>query len=144
MNGFVVDGFNLVDVRILWLEGLSGVPDFLTGDSLPAELPDFPGRLFLDFENPSFPGILFSVNFPNLSVTRAPTLVSVDIEPGDDDNEIEPGDDDDVRVAILGSMDFDALQVNESTVRFGPSEAITQLMNLLSQYVVRRFREEYE
>ena len=48
----------------------------------------------------------------------------MDIEPGDDDdNEIDPGDDDDVRVAVLGSMDFDATQVNGSTVRFGPSEA---------------------
>lgn len=119
LNGFVVDGFTLVDVRMLWLEGLPGVPDFLMGDSLPAELPDLPGRLFLDFENPSFPGRLFSVNFPNLRVTRAPTLVTVDIKPGNSANSINPNSQGNIPVAILTTDTFDAVQVDPLSVTFG-------------------------
>jgi hypothetical protein len=119
LNGFVVDGFTLVDVRMLWLEGSPGVPDFLIGGSLPAELPDLPGRLLLDFENPSFPGILFSVNFPNLRVTRAPTLVTVDINPGDSANSINPNSRGIIPVSILTTDTFDAVQVDPLSVTFG-------------------------
>ena len=119
LNGFVVDGFTLVDVRMLWLEGLNGLPDFLVGDSLPAEVPDLPGRLFLDFENPSFPGTLFSVNFPNLRVTRAPTIVTVDIKPSNSANSINPNSRGNIPVAILTTDTFDAVQVDPLSVTFG-------------------------
>jgi hypothetical protein len=119
LNGFVVDGFTLVNVRMQWLEGLPGVPDFLMGDSLPAELPDIPGRLLLDFENPSYPGTLFSVNFPNLRVMRAPTLVTVDIEPGNSANSINPNSRGSIPVAILTTNTFDAVQVDPLSVTFG-------------------------
>ena len=83
-NGFETCGFTLIDVRMLWLQGAPGDPlgnpDFLTDQNLPTELTDFPGNLLLDFENPQFPGDLFTVNFQNLVVTRAPTNVTVDIK----------------------------------------------------------------
>jgi hypothetical protein len=119
LNGFVVDGFTLVNVRILWLEGLGGLPGFLTGDTLPPELPDLPGRLFLDFENPAFPETLFTVNFPNLRVTRAPTLVTVDIKPGNSANGINPNSQGNIPVAILTTDTFDAVQVDPLSVTFG-------------------------
>lgn len=123
LNGFTVDGFTLVDVRMLWLEGPpgdpTGLPDFLMGDSLPAELPDLSGILLLDFENPSFPEILFTVNFPNLRVTRAPTLVSIDIKPGSSANSINPASKGTIPVAILTTDTFDAVQVDPLSVTFG-------------------------
>jgi hypothetical protein len=47
--GFELNGFRLVNVRLFWLEGLLGAPDFLSSSTLPATLPSFAGRLALDF-----------------------------------------------------------------------------------------------
>lgn len=47
--GFELDGFRLVNVRLFWIEGLFGAPDFLSSSTLPVELPSFAGRLALDF-----------------------------------------------------------------------------------------------
>jgi len=49
LSGFQLDGFQLVNVRLFWLEGLFGTPDFLSSSTLPATLPSFAGRLALDF-----------------------------------------------------------------------------------------------
>jgi hypothetical protein len=49
ITGFSISGFTLVDVRMFWIEGLLGITDFLTDQSLPLELPAFEGRLALDF-----------------------------------------------------------------------------------------------
>jgi hypothetical protein len=49
LAGFVLNGFRLVNVRLFWIEGLSGAPDFLSSPTLPAVLPSFAGRLALDF-----------------------------------------------------------------------------------------------
>ena len=47
--GFELAGFRLVNVRLFWIEGLLGAPDFLSSSTLPATLPSFAGRLALDF-----------------------------------------------------------------------------------------------
>jgi hypothetical protein len=47
--GFELNGFRLVNVRLFWIEGLLGAPDFLSSSTLPATLPAFAGRLALDF-----------------------------------------------------------------------------------------------
>ena len=54
--GFEVNGYTLVKVRLFWIEGLRGGTDdfgrpldFLPGDDLLVQLPDFEGRLALDF-----------------------------------------------------------------------------------------------
>jgi len=122
LNGFETGGFTLIDVRMLWLQGAPGDPlgnpDFLTDQNLPTELPDFPGILLLDFENPQFPGTVFTVNFQNLVVTRAPTNVTVDIR-----NSINSNSNGNIPVAVLSTDTFDATQLNIDSVAFGPNGA---------------------
>jgi hypothetical protein len=122
-NGFTKGGFELVDVRMLWLEGFpgdpDGTPDFLTNQNLLPEPPDFPGFLFLDFENPTHSGTTFTVNFQNLLATRAPTTVTIDIKPGSATNSINPESLGIIPVAILTTDTFDALQVDPLSVTFG-------------------------
>lgn len=74
LNGFDIAGYSLVNVRLFWLEGVLGAPDFLNDGSLPATLPTFQGRLALDF-NPvgsRDPNQTTSVFFNGLFVTRVP------------------------------------------------------------------------
>lgn len=119
LNGFAVDDFTLVDVRLLWLEGSLGVPDFLDNQSLPTEPPGYPGFVVLVFEHPSYPGTDFEVSFPNLRVSRAPTNVSMDIMPGETTNSINPMSMGDIPVAILTTDTFDATQIDPLSVTFG-------------------------
>ncbi|MBU0545287.1 MAG: PEP-CTERM sorting domain-containing protein [Proteobacteria bacterium] len=49
LNGFTVGSFQLVNVRMFWLEGQLGITDFINDQNLPASLPVFQGRLALDF-----------------------------------------------------------------------------------------------
>ena len=49
--------------------------------------------------------------------------ISIDIKPDSDRNSINPKSKGVVPVAVLGSMEFDATQVNLSTVMFGPGGA---------------------
>ena len=127
LQGFEIDGYTLVDVRMRWLEGIpgdpEGNPDFLLNQNLPAELPDFPGFLLLDFENPLGSGPLFTVNFQNLVVTHAPTTVMVDIKPGSSSNSVNPSSRGTTPVAVLTTDTFDATQVDPLSVRFGALEA---------------------
>ena len=120
LEGFNIAGFELVDVRFLWMTNFpAGTPDFLTGLEQPAELPDIPGVLILDFINPISPGTTFSVNFENLLVTLAPIEVTMDIKPGSAENSINPGSKGVITVAILSTDTFDALQVDPLSVLFG-------------------------
>ncbi|MEE8120850.1 MAG: hypothetical protein V3T55_04940, partial [Anaerolineales bacterium] len=91
--------------------------------NLPAELPDFPGTLLMDFVNPMFSGITFTVMFPNLMVTQAPMTVTMDIKPGSTPNSVNPYSKGKVPVAILTAETFDATQVDWETVLFGPGGA---------------------
>lgn len=56
-------------------------------------------------------------------ITFVRTNITIDIKPGIDPNTIIPMSKDVVPVAILGSMNFDPLEVDPSTVRFGPDQA---------------------
>lgn len=49
--------------------------------------------------------------------------VTIDIKPGSDQNSMNPKNKGVIPVAVLGSSDFDATQVDSSTVRFGPNAA---------------------
>jgi len=51
------------------------------------------------------------------------TAVDIDIKPGSDPNSVNPFSRGVIPVAILTSEDFDALTVDEDSVRFGPDEA---------------------
>ena len=128
LEGFEIGGFTLIDARMMWLEGTpgdpAGIPDFLTGQNLPDELPDIPGVLFLDFENALYPGVVFTVGFQNLIVTRAPTNVLVDVKPGTSSNSINPTSKGNIPVAVYTTDVFDATQLNVETIVFGPNAAI--------------------
>ena len=52
-----------------------------------------------------------------------PALAEIDIKPDSDDNTVNPKSNGVITVAVLGSIDFDAGQVDYSTVVFGPGEA---------------------
>ena len=51
LDGFSIDGLQLVNVRMYWIYGAGSppVPDFLTETALPPVLPDLNGRVALDF-----------------------------------------------------------------------------------------------
>lgn len=49
LAGFTRSGWELVNVRLFWIETQLGIPDFLGDASLPGVLPSFAGRLGLDF-----------------------------------------------------------------------------------------------
>lgn len=53
------------------------------------------------------------------------TVFHIDIKPGSNTNPVNPGSKGVTPVAVLGSIDFDAMQVDVSTVRFGPADAPT-------------------
>jgi hypothetical protein len=50
-------------------------------------------------------------------------VVGIDIKPDSDPNSINPRSKGVIPLAVLGSTDFDAMQVDPSTVTFGPDEA---------------------
>jgi hypothetical protein len=76
--GFELNGFRLVNVRLFWLEGLLGAPDFLSSSTLPATLPTFSGRLALDF----VPATGGPVGFAFFDDLRVRPLVVPTPEPG--------------------------------------------------------------
>lgn len=64
--GFAIGGgssLRLVNVRMFWVEGLLGAPDFLTDQNLPATLPAFEGRVALDFADVSSPSTITAIVF---------------------------------------------------------------------------------
>jgi hypothetical protein len=60
----------------------------------------------------------------NLTIASLSTAnVSIDIKPGSDPNPVNPKSKGVIPVAVLGSIDFDATQIDFSTVKFGLAEA---------------------
>lgn len=57
------------------------------------------------------------------AVSVAPVSVEIDIKPRRQPNRVNPRSRGLLRVAILGSMDFDALQTDAATLEFGPDAA---------------------
>ncbi len=122
-SGFDVDGFTLVNARLFWIEGQLGIGDFLTGEALPPMLPEFPGRLALDFVPAGSPGPVTSVFFDMSTVSQLPVSVAIDIKPQNDPNSINPMSGQNIPVAVLTTETFDATQVDPLTVAFGPNGA---------------------
>jgi hypothetical protein len=52
------------------------------------------------------------------------TLAEIDIKPGSDRNPVNPKSNGVIPVAVLGSIDFDATQVDYTTIVFGPDSAV--------------------
>ena len=121
--GFEIDGFTLQNARLFWFEGMPGVGDFLSDQSLPAALPGFYGRLALDFVVTGTTGPLYFVFFDLLSVSAGGLAVDIDIKPGDAANRLNPAAKGNIAVAIMTTDTFDALQVDPLSVAFGPSGA---------------------
>jgi len=122
-SGFDIDGYTLVNARLFWIEGLLGIGDFLTGEALPPVLPEFPGRLALDFVPAGTTGPVTSVFFDTLSVSQLSLSVVIDIKPNADPNSINPTSGQNIPVAVLTTDTFDATQVDPLTVAFGPNGA---------------------
>lgn len=75
--------------------------------------------LSMEFDDTSAASLEAS-GVPQTSVIPIP----IDIKPGSDPSSINPRNKGVVPVAVLGSTNFDALQVDVSTVRFGPEGAL--------------------
>ena len=72
---FEVGGFTLVNVRMFWIEGDNTptlIEDFLVNELLPTTLPEFEGRLALDFTPTANPGVRTSVFFNGLLMSTIP------------------------------------------------------------------------
>ena len=57
---------------MFWIQGQLGIGDFLSNQDLPNPLPDFQGRLALDFTLTNDPGQEFFVFFDGLIVEQVP------------------------------------------------------------------------
>lgn len=108
-----------------------GSGDFLDAEPSGLDLDDYVEptnslQILQAWQNPSdsFPTNLNSF-LPLMTVTVAGLLapVDIDIKPGSDANTINPRSQGVVPVAVLGSVNFDATQVDFATVTFGPDGA---------------------
>jgi hypothetical protein len=78
---------------------------------------------FPDFVAPSFPDGTDLSFRTYVDISPVIATVTIDIKPGSDPNSVNPRSQGVVPVAVLGSIDFDATQVDFLTVRFGIAEA---------------------
>ena len=58
-----------------------------------------------------------------IRVERRESPVRIDIKPNDEQNSINPGANGGIWVAVLSNADFDSVQIDVSSVRFGPGDA---------------------
>ena len=65
----------------------------------------------------------FNYTLKVISAVPVNPTVTIDIKPGSDPNSVNPRSKGVVPVAVLGSTDFDATQIDYSTVTFGPDGA---------------------
>jgi hypothetical protein len=72
---------------------------------------------------PDMPGEAYAIRGNILSFAGPTQQVNVDVRLGDRLNHVNPRSKGVIPVAILGSLEFDATQVDSSTVAFGSSEA---------------------
>src|SRR2546425_11120447 len=65
-----------------------------------------------------------STLFPYTTLFRSPTIhVALDVKPGSDPSPINPRSQGVTPVAVLSSADFDASQMDEASMAFGPGGA---------------------
>lgn len=108
-----------------------GSGDFLDADPSGLEIDDYvePTNSLQILQAWQIPSDSFPTNFnsflPLMTVTVEDLLVPIDIDikPGSDPNPVNPKSNGVIPVAVLGSTDFDAMQVDFSTVTFGPDGA---------------------
>ena len=79
-----------------------------------------------------YPGDIFALKFMGIddvtystAVVPTPMEVAIDINPGKDPNIINLKSGGFVNVAVLTEGDFDALQIDPDTAKFGPGHAVT-------------------
>ena len=98
---------------------------FQDGLELPPSLPPAgapsPLGIFLFFNSDT--GENASILTINVDVREAVQSVDIDIKPDSDPNGINPRSKGVIPVAVLGSIDFDATQIDSSKVAFGPGKA---------------------
>lgn len=127
-----------VDIRFGVYSVFGANPDLITSLSLqpvPPNIEDaefaggdlngFRGEvetLFFDGSLNGMPGSL-EVSHVLLSLTTAPTQVTIDVKPGNKKNNINPRSKGKIWVAVLSGSEFDALQTDIPSVRFGPDGA---------------------
>jgi hypothetical protein len=72
LTGLDLEGFDLINIRMFWIEGHPDadppIPDFLTDQSLPATPPSFHGRLAFDFIQTGNPAATSFIFFDELSI----------------------------------------------------------------------------
>ena len=68
--GFEVGGYTLTNVRMVWIEGLNGIGDFLSSEDLPRVLPRFEGTIAFDFVLTTDSNVLANVFFGALEVIQ--------------------------------------------------------------------------
>lgn len=94
-------------------QGSLGLPDGITGfgtGSINEPGPSTPSGTGRDGFRTALPAIIIR-------------SIEIDIKPDSDPNTVNPKSMGGIPVAILGSVDFDAMQVDSSTVEFGPDKA---------------------
>ncbi len=123
--GYTIGPYTATGSGVIWTGG-----QFLVGQTLPLTLPPPDGSNLqiagFSFFNPNAPTIGQRNVFIGAFGLEIRKSIAIDIKPGSDPNVIEfdddiCGDDDDSRlkVAILTAGEFDAVQVDASTVQIG-------------------------
>ena len=92
-------------------------------DDTGGDNPEQPWKLWRNAGEDDDPSTSMSVEEPLTRLAPESVSISIDIKPGSDPNSVNPRSKGVIPVAALGSMDFDALQIDVSTVEFGPGGA---------------------
>ena len=115
---FQIDDWRAVSASVVWVgDGFQN--DLNLPSSIPPAGAPRPLGIFSVFN--SVTGQNASILTTDVDVRR---VVDFDIKPGGDPNAVNPNSKGVIPVAILGSTEFDATQVDSSTVAFGPNQAV--------------------
>ena len=130
-SGYTIGPYTATSSAVIWTGG-----QFLSGQTLPLTLPPPDGSNLqiagFSFFNPAAPIGQQNVFIGalGLEIARSTRSIAINIKPGGDRNSINPGSKGKIPLAILttniadgDSSNFDAMQVDPSTVVFGPNGA---------------------
>jgi hypothetical protein len=131
VNIGLADTPDLLTFETLQIHLRAGAVPFFADDSLPTEPPDLslvdPGgfavsRFFGGTTQPE-PPTRAGIDFTLDKLELVPFPVELDIKPGSDLNAINPNSHGVIRVAILGSDQFDVADIDLATLALGPDRA---------------------